>query len=260
MMKLRIGMLVLLLAVLTNPSTTRAGFIYSFIVGLSTEITQIANNVELFGINLAQWEEVAQQVVQLEHEVVMIENQLKNLETLVDTPLPMINTLEDLSNVVQRGQVLSYAAANIENQIKNMHTDFAGHMATEVTPQYLEQQYIDWGNRNRDNITAALNASGIQEETIVDERARLETIVEMSKTSEGRLQAIQAGNLIASEQVESLQKLRQLIMTSQQFHANDRDIDNDKAEVRRAAFTQGVGDEGAPDTTNGTEMNSIDFR
>ena len=56
----------------------------------------------------------------------------------------------------------------------------------------------------------------------------------MSQNSVGRLQAIQAGNQIAAQQVRQLQKLRQLMMTQMQMQSAFMATQSDKDAVQTA--------------------------
>jgi P-type conjugative transfer protein TrbJ len=213
------------------------------------------NNVELMGINVAEWVEIAQQVEQLYHEVTMIENQIKNLLTIVEDPLSAlgsINSLSDLSRVIRQGQVLSYAATNIEAQFGNMYERYTDIQGRIVDTSMLQQKYQDWSEQNADNVVAVLRASRIQEETILREETRLQTLTDISQNAEGRLQALQAGNLIAVEEGKSLQRLRQLIMANSQLHANYLAKEQEIKDVHAVKWEQSMGGE----TTNNTDGNS----
>jgi len=45
-----------------------------------------------------------------------------------------------------------------------------------------------------------------------DEQRRIQTLTALSDSAEGRMQAVQAGNMLAAEQIQQLVKLRQLMM------------------------------------------------
>lgn len=234
----KIATLLLPILLVLHPGKIEAGIAASIIEGIATEPTQIMNNIELVGINISELLEVYQQLEQLAHEVQMIENQLKNLLQLADDPLALINSLKQLSDVVQRGQVLSYVARNIDEQYANMYPGYSVYISQDLSTSALKQKYKSWSQHNLDNIKAALKACNIQEDTILNEEERLETIVELSKNAEGRLQALQAGNLIAGEQVRSIQRLRQLVMVNSQLQANFQAKEQDKEDIIAAKWQQ----------------------
>lgn len=233
---MRIATLLLAIILLAPAKTTEAGSGPG--IPLATEATQILNNLELLGLNVTQLEALWNQGQQLVNEAIMIEHMITNLLTLADDPLAFINALMQLSYIVEQGQVLSYVATNIDEQYEQMYPGYDEYVYEEMSPWLLRQKYSDWSNHNMDNIKAALKAAHIQEETLMAEEARLETIVYMSKTAEGRMQALQAGNLIAAESVSSLQRLRQLLMVNTQLMANHQAKTQDKEDISAVKWQQ----------------------
>lgn len=225
----------LLVSLLLVPPTVKAGG------ADATEFTQLLNNIELGELNGTELSALARQAQQLLNETAMIQNQLKNLVTLEDNPLAMVNALKQLSNIVQQGQIMSYAAQNVDALYANMYPGYSTYLNQDISSAILQQKHLDWSQRNTDNIKATLKASGIHEQTLLNEQDRLDTLVGMSKTSGGRLQAIQAGNLIAAEEVASLQRLRQLIMVNNQHMANYQAQQQDKEDVNAAKWQQVTG-------------------
>ena len=213
----------------------------------ATEWTQILNNIELMGVNLGTWEVVAQQLEQLANEAAMLEYEYKNLLSLTENPMAEINSLESLNAIIQKGQVISYAAGNVQAKYVEQNPGFATYLATIMPPAAYEKKYEEWGERNRDNITAVLSSAGLEEETIFNEKERLETLKEMSRSAEGRKEVIQAGNLIAAEEVESLQRLRKLVADSSQLQANYMAKQQDSEDVHRAQWRRIMAD-GPTDT------------
>ncbi|MFH1216517.1 MAG: P-type conjugative transfer protein TrbJ [Pseudomonadota bacterium] len=240
-MRLKKIVAAVLVSLLVAPPTVKAGGGGSSVSGVATEVTQLLNNLELAGLHSTELSALAQQSQQLLNEAFMIQNQLKNLLTLNNNPLAMINTLQQLSNIVQQGQIVSYAAQNIDALYANMYPGYSTYQNQDISSAILQQKHLDWSQSNTDNIKATLKASGIQEQTILTEQDRLDSIVSMSQTSEGRLQAIQAGNLIAAEEVASLQRLRQLIMVNNQHMANYQARQQDKEDVNAAKWQQVTG-------------------
>ena len=76
----------------------------------------------------------------------------------------------------------------------------------------------------------AMKAANLQQEQFATEEETIKTIEKLSATSQGRMEAIQAGNMIAAQQVSQIQKLRSLMMSQMQmqssyltFEANQKD-------------------------------------
>lgn len=219
----------------------------TYAIRWATEFTQILNNIELVGVNLGTWQVVAQQLEQLVNEAEMLEYEYKNLLSLVENPMAEINSLESLNEIIQKGQVISYAAGNVEARYAELNPGFREYTATILTPPAWESKYEEWEVRNKDNIAAVLSSAGLEEETIFNEKERLETLKEMSRSAEGRKEVIQAGNLIAAEEVESLHRLRKLVADSSQLQANYMAKQQDSEDVHRAQWRRIMAD-GPTDT------------
>ncbi len=243
--------LLAILLVATQPGKIRAGIVASVVEGISTEPTQILNNIELMGINIAEWTEVAQQLEQLAHEAEMIEHQLTNLQHLGYHPQDFVNSLQDLSDVVEQGQVLSYASQNINALHSQMFPGYNTYRYQNLTPSLMQQRYQTWSQQNRDNVTTALQAVNIHEETLMDEESRRITLQQLSQYAiDGNLEALQVANDLASEQTDSLHKLRQLIMVNTQLQANymaneidEEDLDKANWEKLSTSTPPIIGDE-----------------
>ena len=221
-----------------KPPPVKAGAVYSIIAGIATEPTQLANLGELLGIDVSTFTEIIQQLDQLAHEVTMIENQLQNLLKLGSSPEATINTLEQLAGVVQQGQVLSYAAADIDGQYANLYPGYDVYRTQDINGATLQQKYSTWSRHNMDNIKAALKAAGVQQETITNERDLLRALKQESEDSEGRMQVLMAANRLAAQQGESLLALRELVMTNNQLLANWMAKKQDEEDIERAHTEQ----------------------
>jgi P-type conjugative transfer protein TrbJ len=177
--------------------------------GGSTEITQILNNAEL----LQQSGEMYAQTKQLINQVKMAEQQLKNL---VASP-EMIwgeapGQLQQLAQLVAKGQALGYALNNIDQQFASKYPAANGNA--------LRGSYIGtartWNQTSRDSLKNALSVAGLQANQFADEQTAMNSIQNLASSAPGSLQATQAGVMVAAQQVQQLQKLRQLFMTQMQ--------------------------------------------
>ncbi|CAG9229929.1 Conjugative transfer protein TrbJ [Paraburkholderia tropica] len=162
----------------------------------ATEPTQILNNIQL--------------VLQYAQQVTMVENQLKALASLPSQQWGSASQdLSALTQIVSSGQTLSYTMQNIDQQFKQQYPGYQS--GTNYTSSYQQ-----WGTNTLDNVRAALNAAGLQSSQFASERSALSAIQAMANSPTGQTQAIQAGTMIASQTVDQLQKLRQLMMAQMQ--------------------------------------------
>lgn len=209
---------------------------------LATEGTQILNNLELLGIDITTMKELANQMVQLEHEVTMIEQGWANLAKLTEDPMQTVNALGQLRDAIQQGQVLSYAASDLNGRMSELYPGYAAYKRQDLTPEAIDQRYGEWSDQNKDSIKAVLNAAGIEDSTIENEEINMDSLIEKSRTAEGNLQAQQVGNLLASEELKSLQRLRKLTADNSQLVANFYAKEQDKEDLNNAKWKQVLGE------------------
>ncbi len=222
--------------------------------GLATEVTQILNNLELIGLNVTELKALAQQADQLMNEVMMIENQLKNLETVVMSPYKVINSLQQLADAVKQGNILSYASGSILQDFIDMNPGFGQYAQTELEESYVVGRYNNWSAQNIESARTALEVAGIQNESLIDEDWNLNELYFSSATAEGNLAAVQAGNAIAREEVQSLHRLRQLMMTDLQLQANYIAAQQDKEDMENAGHLSVRGLKGKAVIGNGENI------
>lgn len=118
-------------------------------------------------------------------------------------------TLNQLQNVVQTGNSIAYSMSNVGTAFQQR---FPGYKA-QTNPQ---QAYSSWSSTALDSIRGSLQAANVQSSNITDETSALSALRSLADGSDGQKAAIDAGNRIATMQVEQQQKLRQLIMAQMQ--------------------------------------------
>ena len=233
------------------------------ISGGASEVTQILNHVELGSLNGTEIAALKNQAEQLINEAMMIQNQLENLKIFDFDSFPTIpiSTIESLANIVDQGQIISYVASNIDEQVASLFLSYATYKTAKgLTSAYIQGKLTGWNKQTKDAVIAVLKAANLQEQTIVNERTRLNYIKDLSSTASGNLQVTQATNMIAAEQVQSLQRLRLLLMDQSQLHANYYAIEQDKEVLRRSNWQEKAGTRSpASNINNGENYNNIIF-
>src|SRR5260370_10322825 len=187
----------------------------------ATEPTQLLNNIQLLKQSFTQLQ-------QLQTQLQQYENMVRN-STVAPTQVfgDVMNDLNRLAQVVQTGQALSYSMANLDSQFR---TTFPGY--TLPGNGNFAHQYKNCSQATLDTQRSTLAAAGLQGSQLQSEQSVLDALQQMSRSSSGRLEAIQIGNQISEQQVEQLMKLRQLMIadlqSKQAFHAAQvqKDIDN----------------------------------
>lgn len=183
--------------------STQAGSVAGF--GGATEITQLANNVELVGLHLQQVQSYATQLQQYRN---MIQNTL-NIPAQVWGAIQA--DLMSVANIVKQGQALAYSATNIGTQFQNTFKGFSYPQGFN-----FKTEYRNWSRATLDGIKGAFEAAKMQADQFATEEGVLTALRAMSQSAQGQMQALQVGAQIAEQQVQQLQKLRQLMMVQMQ--------------------------------------------
>lgn len=200
MKKIRIGLAcaaALAAHILAGPMA-HAGSVAGF--GGATEITQLANNLEM----------VNQSVMQMR----MVEMQLKNLANL---QLPSWNQsaplLQNLISVVRGAQGVAWQGEMADQNFKRVYGQATGYAGT------IGQQMGVWRQQSMSSTSAALRAAGMQAENFQTEAMAMQSLRDLNDRPDGQLQAIKAGSSIAAAQVDQLQQLRALQIAQIQMQA-----------------------------------------
>ena len=211
-----------------------AGSVAGF--GGSTEITQLANNIELVQSYLQQVQSYATQLQQYQN---MIQNTL-NIPAQVWGSIE--GELMGVASVVQQGQALAYSATNIATQFENTFKGFT------FTGTDFKKEYRDLSRKTMDTLKGSLMAANMQSNQFATEEMTLKQLRTMSQSATGQMQAIQVGSQIAEQQVQQLQKLRQLMM-AQLNQQNTYLAGQEQKEATRKVAADRAFDVGDP-TTN----------
>lgn len=113
--------------------------------------------------------------------------------------------LNQLSHITAQGDALAYSMPDLDGMFK---AAFPGYKA----PTDWGSEYEAWTKNGLDTLKGVLKGLGIQHQEMASEQDRLQAIQSLSDGAVGRMQAIQAANMIASEQTQQMAKLRQIIM------------------------------------------------
>jgi len=150
------------------------------------------------------------QATQTANQLRQIAYELQNLRNIPNGVWGQVRgDLASLKQITKVGQNLSYADANLANEFTQMYPGYA-------VPTNYEQSYQQWGNNSLGGIRGALAAAGLQSDQLDSEDDVLGVLQSLSDGAAGHMQAIQAGNMIAAQTVQQLQKLRQLQMAQMQ--------------------------------------------
>lgn len=168
-----------------------------------SQATQVAKEIET-AINTAQ---------QLETQIQQYQNMLTQGLSLPSSMFNrMTGDLQRLQSLYQQSKSLAGSLSNFDERFRNQFGDYNRYLTQSgQNPGYMTDNYKRWSEQGFDSMRVAMQASGQNVSAIASEDAMLSQLVARSQNAQGRMQAIQAGNEIAAQQVQQLQKLRQMM-------------------------------------------------
>lgn len=209
----------------------RAGSVAGF--GGSTEITQLANNIELAQSYMQQVQSYATQLQQWNTQIQQYQNMLVNTARLPTQVWGDIQrSLQAVSNVVSAGQALAYTASNFGSQFEAKYKGYQYRPGVKWADEYRK-----WSSTTRDTLKNTLEAAGYQSNEFATEEGLMTQLRAASMSADGQMKAIQVGSQIAEQQVQQLQKLRQLMMLqiqSQNTYLSSQQDKEDMVQYQRA--------------------------
>lgn len=201
------------------------------ISGFSTEVTQLLNHAELVSqlqTQIAQLNDMIQQALRLPKEIWNdVNGQVMQLRSIIDSGCRIAYTLENLDEVFKQ----QFSGFEDAFQIS------LGGMGFEGTMQDYTQR---WSEENLETIKTVLKGIGKSAEDFQTEADTLRELQSMSQSAEGRLQAIQAANQIATFEAQQLMKLREVAYAQIQIVANQLAREEDEKAKKAATFREHI--------------------
>jgi len=151
--------------------------------------------------------------------------QLEELPVVGD----VFEIFDDIEEVIEAGTGLAYTAGDLEDFMKERFDTYEeyliaiGEDAAEdggIIRERFVERFEEWNNGHRDALRNIMKAHGVHANQLETAEDRLDTLATMSRTSEGRMQAIQVGHQIAIEEVKQMHTLRELLMEQSNLHAS----------------------------------------
>lgn len=216
--------------IIIAPSISKADVVYCANCG--TEWTQLANKVQL--------------VQQVQTAMQQLQTQLHQYQNMVTNTLNLPNqiwgnTMADigkLNALLQQSQALSYSAGNLDGQFAQQYGTYPSYLSRQMNGTDWQNKYNQWSQQTSDNALYTLKAISLQSTQMSDEDAVMQQLQTMSQSAQGRMQALQVGNMMAAQAVRQIQKLRQLMMLQLQMQANYLATQQDRQSAEDAAARQ----------------------
>lgn len=200
-----------------------------YCVNCGTEWTQLMNKAMMV-------KQLANQAQQLKAEIGQYQDMITNSKT-VPSQLwgKAMQDFQQLTNVMQRSRALAYSASNLDGQFANRYGSYNSYLSRKMGNNDWQNKYAQWSKEGTDNTLYAMKGLGVQASQLQNDQVLLQRLQSMASSAEGRMQAIQVGNMMAAQNVDQVMKLRQLMMMQLQMQANYLALQQDQAAARQAS-------------------------
>ena len=179
-------------------------------MAIITAIRNINEGIEQFSGEIKALEEIAQRPFEDLDDLTAVENLFEvfgQIEQAYEEGVALAHTMEDVEDFfTERYETYEQYLTAIEE---------VGFIDDGQIRQRLER----WNRTHLATIRGTLKAHGIHADQIDSAKNRLALLQQKSRTAEGRMQALQIGQEIATEEVRQLHELKSIVMEQSNLHA-----------------------------------------
>lgn len=178
---------------------------------------------------------------QLQTQIQQYQNMVTHGTGLPDSMFGSIAAdLKSVVNIYNRSQALGRQIQSMDSQFNTVFPGFEYYLNQAANSEKVpaHDRYQKWSQQGLDNVKKAMEATNLNTSTFESEDAQLKRMVARSQSAAGRMQAIQVGNEIASQNVQQLQKLRDLLATQINMQGNYMAQQSDRKAASEAAEQQ----------------------
>lgn len=178
-------------------------------------------------------QQINQQIQQLAHEIQMLENMARDLETLPGSiAADILRRLGQIDELMREAEGIGYRVEEIERKYEEIYPETYGQIppANEVL---VAQARTRW----RQSRTAYRDSLHVTAQVVSTARADSETLdrlIGSSQSAVGNLQAVQAGNQIDALQTQQLMQMESMMASHYRAEALERARQLAEAERGRA--------------------------
>jgi P-type conjugative transfer protein TrbJ len=202
-----------------------------FCTNCSTELTQLANNIQLV-------DQLARQVELVREAIAQTANLTLNTRALDRQEWSgAVTEIRKLNDILAQAKSLSFAASDLDAQFARKYSDYKTYVAQQPDAETLGARLQQWSEDTNDSVLTTLKAAGLSARQIEGEEDRyLQSLERLAETAEGRMQAIQVGNQIAMAGARQTQKLRHIMLIQVQLLAGFVQRQSDHEATEAAAW------------------------
>jgi type IV secretion system protein TrbJ len=202
-----------------------------FCTNCSTELTQLANNIQLV-------DQLARQVELVREAIAQTTNLTLNTQTLERQEWSgAVTEIRKLNDLLSQAKSLSFTASDLDAQFARKYSDYNAYVAQQPNAETLGTRLQQWSEDTNDSVLTTLKAAGLSARQIEgEEDSYLRSLERLAETAEGRMQAIQVGNQIAMASARQTQKLRYIMLIQVQLLAGFVQRQSDREATEAAAW------------------------
>ena len=160
--------------------------------------------------------------------------EIRDLEEKALKPVPRIEDLPGVEGVLEvfgqieqayeEGVALAHTIDNVEAFFEERYDTYEEYLEAIENIGYIDDAQIRvrlerWNQTHLATIRGTLEAHGIHAEQIDTAKDRLALLQQKSRTAEGRMQALQIGQELATEEIRQLHELKSIVMEQSNLHA-----------------------------------------
>ena len=203
-----------------------------------------ANHAQNILTAVRSLQEINQQIQQLTHEIEMLENMAKDLQSLPTSVADDLrNKLLTVDNLIRLANGIAYDVSTIDTEYERIYRQTYG-TTPPPTPVIVTEARAAW-NQSREGFKHALQVQAQVITNLRDDIEKLHGLVGDSQGAEGNLQVAQAGNQIAALTAEQLMQIQTLLAAHHRAEALERSRILAEKERGRARLNRFLGDNSA---------------
>lgn len=203
-----------------------------------------ANHAQNILTAVRSLQEINQQIQQLTHEIQMLENMAKDLQTL---PTSIANDLRTkiltVDNLIKIAKGIAYDVSQVETEYEKIFRETYG-TNPPPTPVIVQEARDAW-KQSREGFKHSLVVQAQVVTNIRDDIQKLHGLVGDSQSAAGNLEVVQAGNQIAALSAEQLMQIQTLLASHYRAEALERSRILAEKERGRARLNRFLGDNSA---------------
>ncbi len=208
--------------------------------GGATEWTQVLNNGQLAAQTKQIADQLSMQIQQFQkwqREIMSLKMMAQNIGQLPENMKnQFLNMAQQMKRSMERGQALSYTAANIDQKFRNTFKGYEHFLIkNNASAQSFQEAYKNMYQSTKDTALNALKTLGIQERDLQNDQDFMSKLRTAMNTAQGTEAAIAVANQLSYHQTEAIQKLQKTVMTQANLQAQFIAEQNQEKQMAAAA-------------------------